>query len=189
MTRFRKDGHATSFLDPGHATSLPWLYSELVSYCSWSFRKLSKHSLVGHRRGFDLCWRKAHLCLSGGSLCAGPPGQSAAAPLEYEVIMDMTESIFPPSSHPEPSPDSLWYEMPWDPLGIHIHGLVHLVLQCAGRLASRLAAPCCVPCMLWHTLKRQLLSCILPSTVAIGGPVGITQKCRGVMGQTLTSGR
>lgn len=79
MTRFRKDGHATSFLDPGHATSLPWLYSELVSYCSWSFRKLSKHSLVGHRRDFDLCWGKAHLCLSGGSLCAGPPGQSAAA--------------------------------------------------------------------------------------------------------------
>lgn len=36
----------------------------------------------------------------------GHLGSLQQLPLEYEVIMDMTESIFPPSSHPEPSPDS-----------------------------------------------------------------------------------
>lgn len=41
----------------------------------------AKHSLVDDRRGFDLCWRKFHLCLHGGSLHAGPARLSCSSRL------------------------------------------------------------------------------------------------------------
>lgn len=194
MTRFKKDGHATSFLDP-------WPYSELVSYCSWSFRKLSKHSLVGHRRDLDLCWRKAHLCLSGGSLCVRPPGQTAAAAPgmwgHYGHDWKYPSSLLSPHllSNKALARVVSWFlpRLCFSHCGMRCHDtlLVFVFMDWFTWLCNVLEGwpaglllPNCVPGMLWLTLKRQLLCCIWPSILTIGGSL-----CRGVVGQTWNNER
>lgn len=162
----------------------------MVSYCLWLFRKLVQHSAQPSRsqgEQFRRSWRKVHFCLQGGSLSTGPVGPTTAA--TPGVIIDMTESIFSPTSHSKP-PDSCkrlcfiitvvwgatrpsWCLYPWTGLP------GPTVYRKAGQQDSRLAATYCVPCMLWLKLKRRLLLWVWPSTVAIGGPAGVTQKCRG----------
>ena len=104
--------------------------------------------------------------------------------LESDVIMDMTESIFPPTSHPELSASCqsrVWFSstrgtVPQEPPGVHACAPARLFLQSAGRLAKW--AP---GWPLWLTAEQ--LSWVWASTVAIGGPAGTTQKCKELWGK------